>query len=401
MHSVRKVCESMSTKRYILILLFSCLILNVFSIDDYYFSFEFQNADTDNDTDNKFYESLITVDKDLNQYFSFYLLNQFHDADYLNNEDPERLNNYLSTKLDYKNNIINTNLAYDIRYFDHQNFKGLFPEEVNGPSKRNVKHQFTYSLDLQNDYFYIDQAIRYSSMDYTRRKKISGVTNYFDEKDQNIYYSASLNIPVYNKLSIITLYDLKKDISDNKNYSMQFLTTGFNFNHRFDMYKNIELQSTMTWRDSDYLLYDKVLTQYITYQHRFTHNINTFLTYTNRSVYDSSNQEFLLISNYLRAQAKYAFDYDTKAESYFILGAKYSEENEANAFFTTINMLALSNVYLSYHIQYYQDKSMQNKVKALWYFMPQSYFYTAYELFNDKTAESKSNLLTTGATLHF
>jgi hypothetical protein len=44
---------------------------------------------------------------------------------------------------------------------------------------------------------------------------------------------------------------------------------------------------------------------------------------------------------------------------------------------------------------------MQNKVKALWYFMPQSYFYTAYELFNDKTAESKSNLLTTGAALHF
>lgn len=401
MHSVRKVCESMSSKRYILITILIILATHLLSIDDYFFSFDFQNANTDNDTDNKFYESQITVDKDLNNYFSLYLINQFHDADYLNNEDPERLTNYLSAKLDYHNNSFNSQLDYNIRYFDHQNFKGLFPEEVSGPSKRKVKHQLTYSLDYQNDYFNIDQAVRYATMDYTRRKKVSGVTNFFDEKDQNIYYTAFIKVPVYNKLSLVSLYDLKKDISDNKDYSMQFITTGLNFNHRFDAFKNIELQSTITWRDSDYLIYDKVLTQYIAYQHRFNHNINAFLTYYNRSVYDSSNKEFLLISNYLRAQAKYAFNYDLNAESYIILGAKYSEENDANAFFSTLNMLTLSDIYLSCHAQYYQDKSIQTQFKVLWYFLPQSYYYTAFEIMNDKTTESKTNLWSAGAVLHF
>ena len=403
MHPMRKVCDYMPSKRYLLIF-FVIIGSALFAQNRYWSSFEYnlQNKESyGQKNDNKTFSNNQLAELKLNEHYTLFLKNKFYSADFKDLDQNERINDLLNAQILYNNDKLSYSLAYQYRYFDKQNRLPLFPNEQMGNAKKQTKNSIY--ADYNQDFYDLnfENELSYSSLNLLLRKRQSGVWTYSDYNNDNLHYNGSLSYKLLDKYSVFTEYSRKDDLSENKDHSYDALALGFAYNNKLSYFHNIEGSTQWIWRNSDYIYNKNQILSQLRYKYRFGTNLNAFFSYINRTSYDNNSHEFYLISNYFRTQLKYSFDKDINGESYCQLGLKGSNENKSGAVFAGLNYNIWNNLYGAYDYNYCQKNINLHDFKAQYFFLSQSYLTIGYSIINDNDLSQDTGNLYFNAVIAF
>jgi len=384
----------MSTKRNILILVSSLLFGMLTAQNHYEFGFDLMTQKYEHQETNTYYLNHLYTELSLTKALRLNVENRFRQSDVKPGDYLERTQDYVNAGLLYSGEKITSSLSVINRNYHDSAYKDYYPELHEGTYKKNNRNLLQYTLDYEFPGVMLENDIRYKSDDLLRKKRVTGVLNYYDEHKTALYYNGELSYQFIKDMSVSASFYSKnenEDIYDHNRFAL-----GLRYEHIMDYFKWIDIQSEWAWNQSDIIEHKNQLTTQARFKYRMGTNLNAFVSAYNHLVYDNSEHEFLLAANYLRAQLKYSLDYDQNAESYLLAGVKYSEENYASAFFAEIKNHIGYNIYCSYGYQYKQVIINTHTLQLMWYFNPLSYVYYSYQLVNDNDFDTKYNTMNVG-----
>ncbi len=130
--------------------------------------------------------------------------------------------------------------------------------------------------------------------------------------------------------------------------------------------------------------------------------LNGFLSIQNNSCSDAEMDTLYLISNQIRAQIQYHFDFDSHKDSYLLAGAKHSQRNEASAYFAEARSLIISRVYAQAGWKWHPELYVQYNGRLSYYLYSLGELYLLYqnnELVSDP--ETDFHYLGFGSSIYF
>lgn len=396
---MRRMCKNMSSKRYLLICILSLLFGLLTAQNQYDFGFDLMTQKYENEKTDTYYLNYISADINLTKTLRLNVENHFRKSDNEPGDYLEKSYDYLYANLSYSNEKLSSNLSVLNRNHGNSDYLSLYFDLDNGFYKKNNRNILSYSLDYNEHGLTLNNTVRYKQDDFRRRKRISGLWNYYDDQKTALMYNGELKYQFVKGISVGASVFTKNE--NNDVYDHNSLSFNLNYEHTFDYFKWLDVQTEWIWNQSDLIQHKNQIVTHARFKYRMGTNLNAFLSAYNHMVYQNDTHEFLLASNYLRAQLKYNFDYDLNAESYVLTGAKYSEENYASAIFAEIKNHIWHQVYFSYGYQYKQVVINTHTIQLMWYFMPYSHIYYSYQMVNDNDFYSKYNTMNIGMLWSF
>lgn len=129
--------------------------------------------------------------------------------------------------------------------------------------------------------------------------------------------------------------------------------------------------------------------------------LHGYIQMINRSCSNPELSEILLISNYLRSQFKYSFAYDSSAGSFLSLGAKYSPENDADAIFMETDLRTVDKFYVGSHLYIHPQRQREYGSKLSYHFASISDVHLLYRYMENDTDNWLSTYAGIGVNLYY
>jgi len=183
--------------------------------------------------------------------------------------------------------------------------------------------------------------------------KIRQVNNL--SSNAEIGYSIIKPVTVFAVASIKAASDKKTDI-----YNTKTAGVGLKLNLPITYSHYLQGMTRIDWQKGDQLSIDEItlpdwtkivfqsterlmpITNSLRLTQMVTPQIMGFVSYENRSFYDTDHQEFLFNSHYLRGSGKYTIPFDATNASFIEIGAKYAPDKETK--YNSSNYFAKSEV---------------------------------------------------------
>ncbi len=137
------------------------------------------------------------------------------------------------------------------------------------------------------------------------------------------------------------------------------------------------------------------------YRHRFNDTLAGYLLWINNSCLNGDLNRVRLVSNYLRAQLKYSFVSDPSGGSYVIVGAKYSPENEADAWFASGDYRLWNRLYSGLEINCQPGRALGYGARLSYYYIPVNEIYLRYLRSENEILNTRADYWGLGTSLYW
>ncbi len=415
MHSVRKVCGSMSSKSNILVLSILLVLGGLQAQSLIWSDFSVTREKDLNKKDNFVYKHDLNFEKNLNKQLSLTISNTFYATENLLYNYNEKGTNDLNTSLFFKNDQLSSYVGYRLK--NYRKSTDIFIYIDPNSMRRDNLHDFYFQGDISLDKLRVSGGVLNRQLNY-QSLPIDSTWGYdpdqaISEKDKDFLWNSRLDYQLFDDLTLFAETDVKDSKSQEDHYDNNYYNMGINFSHQFDYFKWIEISESWVWDTSDRIKNDNQLLSQIRYKQRIGTNLNGYISYINRLSY--LDKEFLLLSNYLRMDVKYSFNTDIHGESYAQAGFKVSPQNKAGAIFVKSDYNVWNNIYLGYDYDntqiihgiiqgdnpfVIQGVIHSNTFHAKWCFYKCN-LYTEYNITKISQTDEKTSSLTVGMVLAY
>jgi len=166
---------------------------------------------------------------------------------------------------------------------------------------------------------------------------------------------------------------------------------------------HLEASLQITNRDGAAISDEKrnLLQTRIRLQQQFSNDLRGWLLYVNNSCLAADARNIYLVSNYLRAQLQYTSPYDASAGSFACLGAKYSPENKANAWFGEVEHKLVRGLYAGAGFNLQPERLNQYSGKLSYHFPGVNEVYLQYGFRDYQTGNRQTRYLSLGSNLYW
>lgn len=165
------------------------------------------------------------------------------------------------------------------------------------------------------------------------------------------------------------------------------------------------LSGTALWQNRDGDGFDpesrNLFTGQLRYQHKLGTQVNGYLSFISNTCSDSELQDFYLISNLLRTQVVYTAAYDPAQESYLLVGAKYSPEHHANAYFAETRLKLISRFYALAGLKVQPDLPNLLQGRCTWFWGAASELFIHYQNILPELGQKDKHYLGLGTKINF
>jgi hypothetical protein len=262
-----------------------------------------------------------------------------------------RVNSYVSW--DYKDTYLYTsfnNTLYADEYTNVFQLDGLFYPTVKPVAKNNLTFlakQAIWNFDLEG-------SVRYRNLYYDYLETDD------NEQENDLFTDLMLSYKIIPGLSVFGTLYYKDDMADITNEELPpnyadndpeayfdelSFGGGVAWKHRFNLNHAVRIQSQYLRRDGDTI--PEYMTNYFLTDMRYifslTPNLNGFVSYINRGVFDKGNKEFYRVANVIRTQFRYQLSmFDERA--YAGIGVKYNPENKSDRYYIEASYPIISSL---------------------------------------------------------
>ncbi|MDP8232899.1 MAG: hypothetical protein P9L91_09585, partial [Candidatus Zophobacter franzmannii] len=302
------------------------------------------------------------------------------------------------------------NTLYADEYTNVFQLDGLFYPTVKPVAKNNLTFlakQAIWNFDLEG-------SVRYRNLYYDYLETDD------NEQENDLFTDLMLSYKIIPGLSVFGTLYYKDDMADITNEELPpnyadndpeayfdelSFGGGVAWKHRFNLNHAVRIQSQYLRRDGDTI--PEYMTNYFLTDMRYifslTPNLNGFVSYINRGVFDKGNKEFYRVANVIRTQFRYQLRmFDERA--YAGIGVKYNPENKSDRYYIEASYPIISSLAVkladAFSPEYYN-----NIVAGLEYSIGKYnriYVENTYTTVrSDITALNDYNLFTFGARIFF
>ncbi len=224
----------------------------------------------------------------------------------------------------------------------------------------------------------------------------------FTEWENDICTSAKISYEINNLFNLFVSGYYKDDLNEYNWFNHTKLGVGLNYYKKYNFFNFLNANFTYFHNDSEQISDEKM--HYFITQMRYTKRIGTslagFISYINRSCYDSKQGKLLRISNMLKLHAKYSYRLDTFLDSYVIAGIKINPENKGNLIFSELNHNLYKNIFGLFSLKYADELFYAFSTGFEYYLSPVKSFWINNE-FTDFKKTPIQNIIFIGSTILF
>jgi hypothetical protein len=139
----------------------------------------------------------------------------------------------------------------------------------------------------------------------------------------------------------------------------------------------------------------------VRYGQRLANGLAGYLYYVNNSCVTEDLDELLLVSNYFRGQLQYTFQNDASGGSYLLVGAKYSPENKADAYFLAGDYRIWKNLYTGVSVNLQPQRQTTITGKVGYYYTPYNELHLIYTHRNNEVLSVQTGYIGLGSSLYW
>ena len=187
----------------------------------------------------------------------------------------------------------------------------------------------------------------------------------------DVYYGLQLRAPIIKGLNA-TLSANHQDgaYAPLDQYLMTTAKAGLDADFTVGTNSHFAAAVNWTYRDATSIVDDRrnIVQAQIRYQQRFSSALSGYVHFVNNAYVNEQLDEVFLLSYYLRAQAQYSFAADPSGGSFLLLGAKYSPENQADAFFAETDYRVWNKLYTGAAVSIQPDQITAYTGKLSFYY---------------------------------
>jgi len=251
------------------------------------------------------------------------------------------VNNTLSSALSYNNSNLYVNTAFSYKVSDKDNSRFIQIPGNDDLYKQKNNFNSAFSIEYSVGKIEIESYTKYRNIAY-----LSQSDEAIDDSD--IFLRDKCYLKLNEQIKLSALYFHKNDLNDESYFDLTQLGTGIEFYQKFNLFNMIRLNFDYLKNNSDAINPEREhnFISTIRYTKRIGNNLSGFISFINRTSYNTDESEFYRIANVLRLQAKYSYLTDSFADSYVTGGLKISPENKASTFLLGFNQRLYRNLFL-------------------------------------------------------
>lgn len=292
---------------------------------------------------------------------------------------------------------------------------------IDGGKDLNAKNWHNFSALTRQTYnnisFEADARFKTTSAEVSKMDEFGSTGEMESTRYSEMHFDGKIGYQVMEEIQLYATIVHKDDLDLDHNYDLDRFGVGVSFDKKLDYSSSLSASSEYQSFDCDFTTlktyesypYGNERKHYfynqIRYQKSLGTNVNGFVTWMNRSVYDTDGSQMRVISNYIRGQLKYTLPFDVDGESFVLALVKYSPENKATVAGAEINMPVVSNwLYLNAGDHYAPDYSNDVKLGAELFFTKLNSFYiqaTSSKLVEKHQEHETLNFYTMGTRFFF
>jgi len=339
-------------------------------------------------------------------HFNISLKNDFFYSEKRHESRNSFLFNDAKLKLSYFPNSYYFKLQYGNRWFDEDNTRILTIPGTEEITKQKMVHntELQYKSNWEKLKFSFYGKLRNLDFDYFVFDEENSNDEFtgFSEWENDIYTSAKISYEINNLFNLFVSGYYKDDLNEYDLFNHTKFGVGLNYFKKYDFFNFLNANFTYFHNDSERISDEK--THYFLTKMRYTKRIGTslagFVSYINRSCYDSEQNKLLRISNMLRIQAKYSYRLDTFMDSYVLAGIKINPENKGSLIFSELNQYIYKNFFGLLSIKYADELFYAFSSGFEYYLSPVKSFWIKNE-FTDFNKSPTHNIIFIGSTVLF
>ncbi|MCF7858389.1 MAG: hypothetical protein K9N07_03580 [Candidatus Cloacimonetes bacterium] len=320
------------------------------------------------------------------------------------------LTNNLNLGLLYRGSKTNLILKFSNRNYDpnQTNYLNL-PGLSNDTQQQSV---FNTYMQFDHDFGKVDLDIYTNLRDLEYKYLVYEVDNIRDEEDDefetysasdyDLYSDLKLSMSIFENLKIFSRTQYKNDLNPTDLFDQINLGGGFQYHNTADLFSSLKSEVYYYYDFSKFRNneLDHNLSMKIRYTRRFLNGFNGFVSYINRSCYDTDTARIYRVSNMLRLHIMYSYFLTHQKNSSILLGVKYNAENEGTFGFLEQTQYLIKNIYSTAKVQYSPDNFTSYSIKLEFYLNPLQSIWIKDE-YQDFFNLQRQNLLLVGSTVIF
>ncbi|MBN1326554.1 MAG: hypothetical protein JW996_01260 [Candidatus Cloacimonetes bacterium] len=307
--------------------------------------------------------------------------------------------NYARLRLSYQNNIHYASVSYANRFYNDKETRLLTLPGLERETKQRMVHNTVLYYRLKMDRLTLELSGGIRNLDYecyeayleedddddsTREEEwqVDRIRGW----DHDIYLEADLEYGITDQFYLLMKIYQKNDLNKTDAYDYDRYGLGVKFNHKFDFFNMIKASFIYFRQDfASGNSKDNCFETDFRYTKRIGGNLAGFISYNNRSCYDSELKEIFRISNLIRVIAKYSYLTGNVQDSYLLAGIKLNPENNGNAVMLELSNYLWHDIYLTAGTDFAPDLYLTVSGKLEYHLNARISFwlqddYTDYEL---------------------
>jgi hypothetical protein len=212
---------------------------------------------------------------------------------------------------------------------------------------------FAYGLNYELNF----GKLEFATSGYYRNLRYLEYTTSQNEWENDLYLASKLGYQIIPHWQIFTNFYYKDDLNQVDWYDQTKWGAGVAYENRFDFFNSVEAVVNYFHSETDELpqYQNDYLFTKVRYFKRFGTTFSSFITYINRSTYNTSQEKLLRISNLIRLQAKYIYQEGRAESSYLLFSGKYNPENSGSKLRLGVNQHLFKDLYFGIAGEYAPD----------------------------------------------